>query len=261
MAAIFQTTSSHAFSWMKMYKFWLIFHWSLFPKVQSIIFQHWFRKWLGAVQATSHYLNQCCLVSWRIYASLGLNELKRDLTHRQIGEHGTILHHSKHDCEVVMYHTGNLTFNYMITPIKITQTYSVALPTRLYGKYQFRRSCDTFTGILLGYFTGTGPGPVVSDVTQGLYSLGGMTSYRKISWSFGAARFGFRLFQLLWHLTGPSVAALARCLSNYRAIQSLQHPTSRLRYSVRFSGKTSYRLVNEDPGGCWWNRAVPNHTK
>ena len=24
---------------------------------------------------TSHYLNQCLLVNWRIYASLGLNEL------------------------------------------------------------------------------------------------------------------------------------------------------------------------------------------
>ena len=30
---------------------------------------------LGAVQATSHYLNQWWLVYWRIYASLGLNEL------------------------------------------------------------------------------------------------------------------------------------------------------------------------------------------
>ena len=30
---------------------------------------------LGAVQATSYYLNQWCLVHWRIYASLGLNEL------------------------------------------------------------------------------------------------------------------------------------------------------------------------------------------
>ena len=29
---------------------------------------------VGAVQATSHYLNQCWLVYWRIYASLGLNE-------------------------------------------------------------------------------------------------------------------------------------------------------------------------------------------
>ena len=31
------------FSWMKMYKFWLRFHWSLFPRVQLTIFQHLFR--------------------------------------------------------------------------------------------------------------------------------------------------------------------------------------------------------------------------
>ena len=58
MAAIFQTIFSNAFSWMKMYKFRLRFHWSLFPRVQLTIFQHWFRWWLGAGQATSHYLNQ-----------------------------------------------------------------------------------------------------------------------------------------------------------------------------------------------------------
>ena len=43
--------------------------------VQLTIFHHWFRWWLGAVQATSHCLNQWWLVYWRIYASLGLNEL------------------------------------------------------------------------------------------------------------------------------------------------------------------------------------------
>ena len=75
MAAIFQMTFSNAFSWMKMFKFRLRFHWSLFPRVQLTIFQHWFRKWLGTDQATSHYLNQCWLVYWCIYASLGLNEL------------------------------------------------------------------------------------------------------------------------------------------------------------------------------------------
>ena len=52
-------------------------HWSLFLGVQLTIFQHWFRWWLGAGQATRHYLNQCWLVYWRIYASLGLNELTR----------------------------------------------------------------------------------------------------------------------------------------------------------------------------------------
>ena len=37
MATIFQTTFSNAFSWMKMYKFRLRFHWSLFPIVQLTI--------------------------------------------------------------------------------------------------------------------------------------------------------------------------------------------------------------------------------
>ena len=43
MAAIFQTTFSNRFSWMKMYDFRLTFHWSLFLGVQLTIFQHWFR--------------------------------------------------------------------------------------------------------------------------------------------------------------------------------------------------------------------------
>ena len=42
MAAIFQTTFSTAFSWMKMLKSRLKFHWCLFLRVQSTIFQHWF---------------------------------------------------------------------------------------------------------------------------------------------------------------------------------------------------------------------------
>ena len=43
MAAVFQTTFSNAFSWMKMYKFRIRFHWSLFPRDQLTIFQHKFR--------------------------------------------------------------------------------------------------------------------------------------------------------------------------------------------------------------------------
>ena len=49
---------SNTFSRMKMYEFQLRFHWSLFLRVKLTIFQHWFRLWLGDVQATSHYLNQ-----------------------------------------------------------------------------------------------------------------------------------------------------------------------------------------------------------
>ena len=75
MVAFFQTTFSNRFSCMKMLAFRLKFQWSLFPWVQLILFQHWFRYWLGAVQATSHYLNQWWLDYRRIYASLGLNEL------------------------------------------------------------------------------------------------------------------------------------------------------------------------------------------
>ena len=59
MAAIFQTTFSKTFSWMKMLEFWFNFHWNLFPRVQLTIIQHWFRLWLVACSATSHYLNQC----------------------------------------------------------------------------------------------------------------------------------------------------------------------------------------------------------
>ena len=73
--AIFQTTFSYAFSWMKMNDIRLKFHWSLFLRFQLTIFQHWLRLWLGADQATSHYLNQRWLFYQRLYASLGLNEL------------------------------------------------------------------------------------------------------------------------------------------------------------------------------------------
>ena len=76
MAAIIQTTFSNAFSWMKMCEFRLKFHWSLFLRVQLTIFHHWFRWWLGAYQATSHYLNQWWLDLRRIYASLCLNDLR-----------------------------------------------------------------------------------------------------------------------------------------------------------------------------------------
>ena len=63
MAAISQTTHSNPFSWMRIFDFRLT------------IFQHWFRWWLGADQATSHYLKQWWLDYRHIYASLGLNEL------------------------------------------------------------------------------------------------------------------------------------------------------------------------------------------
>ena len=50
--------------------------------------------------------------------------------------------------------------------------------------------------------------PVALTKGQGLYSLSGKSSYRKISWSLEAARFGFRIFQSFWNLTDTSTAAL-----------------------------------------------------
>ena len=103
-------------------------------------------------------------------------------------------------------------------------------------------------------------------ISQGLYLLSGKTSYRKISWSLEAARFGFKLFQSLWNLAGTSAALLPRCLSNFRAIRPFQHTISRLRDFTSFGGKTSYRLVNRGPEyyldwmlRCWrhiWTRGL-----
>ena len=72
MTAISRRHFQFNFLWMKIYKFRLKFHWCLFLRVQLTISQLWFRKWVGAYQTTSHYLNQ-----WRIYASLGFEELTK----------------------------------------------------------------------------------------------------------------------------------------------------------------------------------------
>ena len=52
----------------------------------------------------------------------------------------------------------------------------------------------------------------------------------------------------LFFLLMENIAMLPRCLSDFRAIRSIQHPISRLRDFKRFGGKTSYRFVNRGPG-------------
>ena len=64
----------HCNEWI-MLEFRLRNYWNLFLMFRLSISQHWFRYWLCADQATSHYLNQWWLVHCRIYASLDLNEL------------------------------------------------------------------------------------------------------------------------------------------------------------------------------------------
>ena len=85
MDAFSQMTLSNAFSWMKILELRPKIHWSLL-RVLLTIYQHWFCWWLGADQATSHYLNQCWFDHWRIYASLGLNEFLCDFVKSQICE-------------------------------------------------------------------------------------------------------------------------------------------------------------------------------
>ena len=83
MAAIFQTTFSNGFSWMKMYEFRLTFHWRLFlgfnfnnvPTLVQVM------AWLRPGDKLFH-LNQWWLDYRRIYASLSLNEL----THLPLGK-------------------------------------------------------------------------------------------------------------------------------------------------------------------------------
>ena len=50
-----------------------------FPSQRPVTQKTTGRKWLGADQATSHYLNQWWFVYWHIYASFGLNELTEPL--------------------------------------------------------------------------------------------------------------------------------------------------------------------------------------
>ena len=53
---------THFLEW-KYLNFDLKFHWSLFLSIQFTISKHRFRQWLGADQATSHYLNQWWFIS------------------------------------------------------------------------------------------------------------------------------------------------------------------------------------------------------
>ena len=48
----------NAFPWMKITVCWFKFHWNPFLWRHLTISQHWFRWWLGACSAPSHYLNQ-----------------------------------------------------------------------------------------------------------------------------------------------------------------------------------------------------------
>ena len=73
-AAIFQKTFSNAFSWTKMYKFWLRLHWSLFPRVQLthssiglgnglVPFRHQAIIWSNDCQFSDTYMRNSASIS------------------------------------------------------------------------------------------------------------------------------------------------------------------------------------------------------
>ena len=73
-------TFSNAFSWIKIVVFWLKFHWLLFPRVQLAVFQH-SDNGLVPVERQDIIWTNDGPVYWRIYASLGLNELNLTVTY------------------------------------------------------------------------------------------------------------------------------------------------------------------------------------
>ena len=62
MADISQTTFSNAFSWIEIYQFRFIFHWSLFLRVELTIFQHRLR-WLAWRRPGDKPLSEPMLIS------------------------------------------------------------------------------------------------------------------------------------------------------------------------------------------------------
>ena len=87
----------------------------------------------------------------------------------------------------------------------------------------------------------------LAQVLQGPVSKSDKTFYCKISQSFGAARFVFRIVRSLWNLTGTSAAPLPTSLSN-KAMRWIKLPISRLRDLTRSYDKTSYRILKRAPG-------------
>ena len=82
---------------------------------------------------------------------------------------------------------------------------------------------------------------------QGLYSQSGKTSYRKISWSLDAERFGFYLSsrsEIDSHIDSHIVAEMSVKFQSNTTIITSNLAALRLQ---RFGGKTSYRLVNRGP--------------
>ena len=75
MDAISQMIFSYAFSWMKMYELRLKFHWRLFPRVKINNIPAFVQIMAWRRPGEKPLSEPIMVTYWRIYASLGLNEL------------------------------------------------------------------------------------------------------------------------------------------------------------------------------------------
>ena len=85
---------------MNMYRFCLRFHWSLFIRIQLTISQHWFRQWLAADQAASHYEKQRWFIYWCIFALLDPNKLTMQILVQFYWTYSYIVFY----CAVLLFH-------------------------------------------------------------------------------------------------------------------------------------------------------------
>ena len=69
-------TFSHAFSWKKMFVFWIEFHLSLFLRIRLTTSQHWSRQWIDTKKRQAITWTNDDPVFWHLYAPPGLNESK-----------------------------------------------------------------------------------------------------------------------------------------------------------------------------------------
>jgi hypothetical protein len=70
-----QTASSNTIFSMKNINFSLWFHWNMFFKYFTTEIWYWFRKWLIALVASSHFLNQCQIIERCNVSTLEVNGL------------------------------------------------------------------------------------------------------------------------------------------------------------------------------------------
>ena len=98
---------------------------------------------------------------------------------------------------------------------------------------------------------------------QGLYSLSGKTSYRKISWGLEAARFELRLFSIAVKPDRHHGSSAAEMHAKFQNGMIIIYPISRLQGFTRFDGKKTYRLVNRgtdfiyrDTRGLVWKKTL-----